>query len=186
MPCNRSVADSSVIRDKVFPLLILHWGKRKKLGECVMRPYPGCDLCVHYIYDQKQLFVGICKMCFSFPCVGVSGSLCHVTGGVLGIHWSSVITLGWHPLVVGKGDSTCWESCCLRPSCDAVWRLGGKCVLLRCTREWGCPITSLAQEHQESMGLLQLLSKVSETTSRMTSMILTLIYKIFEIFQIAY
>lgn len=90
----------------------------------------------------------------------MSGNLCRVTGGVLGMHWSNVLTLGWQPLVVGKGGATCWESCCVNPSCGAVWSLGGQCVLLRCTRSRGCAITSLPQPHQESLGLLQLLSKV--------------------------
>lgn len=94
------------------------------------------------------------------PGSGVSADLCRVTGGVLGIHWSSVISLGWHPLADGRGGATCWESCCLKPSCGAVWSLGGRCVLLGCSRTRGCPITSLPQPHQESLGLLQLLSKV--------------------------
>nr|XP_020453004.1 dyslexia-associated protein KIAA0319-like protein homolog [Monopterus albus]XP_020453005.1 dyslexia-associated protein KIAA0319-like protein homolog [Monopterus albus]XP_020453006.1 dyslexia-associated protein KIAA0319-like protein homolog [Monopterus albus]XP_020453007.1 dyslexia-associated protein KIAA0319-like protein homolog [Monopterus albus]XP_020453008.1 dyslexia-associated protein KIAA0319-like protein homolog [Monopterus albus]XP_020453009.1 dyslexia-associated protein KIAA0319-lik len=90
---------------------------------------------------------------------GVSADLCRVTGGVLGIHWSSVINLGWHPLAGGRGGATCWESCCLKPGCNAVWSLGGRCVLLSCSRKAGCPISSLPQPHQESLGLLQLLSK---------------------------
>lgn len=104
----------------------------------------------------------ICKNIFvSFsPCPGVSGNICRVTGGVLGIHWSSIITLGWHSLADGRAGATCWESCCLEPSCGAVWSLGGRCVLLRCTREQGCPVAYLPQPHQESLGLLQLLSKV--------------------------
>lgn len=93
-------------------------------------------------------------------CTGVSGSLCRVTGGVLGMHWSSVITLGWRPLVNGKGGATCWESCCLNPGCGAVWSLGGQCVLLGCAQDRGCSITLLPQPHQESLGLLQLLAKV--------------------------
>lgn len=83
-----------------------------------------------------------------------------MTGGVLGMHWSSVPTLGWRPLVTGKGGATCWEACCLNPGCGAVWSLGGRCVLLGCTRDGGCSITSLPQPHQESLGLLQVLSKV--------------------------
>lgn len=76
------------------------------------------------------------------------------------MHWTSVITLGWRPLVNGKGGATCWESCCLSPSCGAVWSLGGRCVLLRCAQGRGCSIAALPQPHQESLGLLQLLSKV--------------------------
>lgn len=91
---------------------------------------------------------------------GVSANLCRVTGGVLGIHWSSIIGLGWHPLADGRGGATCWESCCLKPNCNAVWSLGGRCVLLSCSRKRGCPISSLPQPHQESLGLFQLLSKV--------------------------
>ncbi|CAG5866061.1 unnamed protein product [Menidia menidia] len=95
------------------------------------------------------------------PPTGVSG-LCRVTGGVLGIHWSSTIGLGWYPLAAGRGGATCWESCCLEPSCQAVWSLGGHCVLLSCPRPaagGGCTISALPQPHQESLGLLQLLAK---------------------------
>ncbi|XP_023284859.1 dyslexia-associated protein KIAA0319-like protein homolog [Seriola lalandi dorsalis] len=100
------------------------------------------------------------------PTTGVSADLCRVTGGVLGIHWSSIISLGWHPLADGRGGATCWESCCLKPSCNAVWSLGGRCVLLSCSRKRGCPIASLPQPHQESLGLLQLLSKGPVTARR--------------------
>uniref|UniRef100_A0A3Q3GPP3 KIAA0319-like n=1 Tax=Kryptolebias marmoratus TaxID=37003 RepID=A0A3Q3GPP3_KRYMA len=88
-----------------------------------------------------------------------SAGLCRVTGGVLGIHWSSTVGLGWYPLASGRGGATCWESCCLKPSCGAAWSLGGRCVLLSCSRSGGCPIASLPQPHEESLGLLQLLSK---------------------------
>ncbi|KAK5854814.1 hypothetical protein PBY51_004973 [Eleginops maclovinus] len=97
---------------------------------------------------------------------GVSANLCRVTGGVLGIHWTSTISLGWESLAKGIGGATCWEFCCLNPSCTAVWSLGGQCVLLRCTRQQGCPITILPQPHQESLGLLQLLSKTPNITAR--------------------
>lgn len=90
---------------------------------------------------------------------GVSANVCRVTGGILGIHWSSTISMGWFPLADGRGGATCWESCCLEPSCNAVWSLGGRCVLLSCLLKGGCPITSLPQPHEESLGLLQLLSK---------------------------
>lgn len=105
---------------------------------------------------------GCPSLFFSSFCLppGVSANLCRVTGGVLGIHWSSVISLGWHPLADGRGGATCWESCCLKPNCNAVWSLGGRCVLLSCTRTGGCPISILPQPHQESLGLLQMLSKV--------------------------
>ncbi|XP_034560435.1 dyslexia-associated protein KIAA0319-like protein [Notolabrus celidotus] len=93
------------------------------------------------------------------PPTGVSANLCRVTGGLLGIHWSSVLTLGWYPLAMGKGGATCWETCCLQPNCNAVWSLGGRCVLLSCTLDSGCPISSLPQPHHESLGLLQLLAK---------------------------
>eukprot|EP00064_Thunnus_orientalis_P016744 superscaffoldBa00003388_g16815 len=93
------------------------------------------------------------------PSTGVSANLCRVTGGVLGIHWSSIISLGWHPLADGRAGATCWESCCLKPNCNAVWSLGGRCVLLSCSRTRGCLISSLPQPHQESLGLLQQLSK---------------------------
>uniref|UniRef100_UPI0037E966A0 dyslexia-associated protein KIAA0319-like protein n=1 Tax=Semicossyphus pulcher TaxID=241346 RepID=UPI0037E966A0 len=93
------------------------------------------------------------------PPTGVSANLCRVTGGVLGIHWGGVITLGWSPLATGRAGATCWESCCLDPNCNAVWSLGGRCVLLYCTRDRGCPIASLPQPHQESLGLFQMLAK---------------------------
>ncbi|XP_051520354.1 dyslexia-associated protein KIAA0319-like protein [Myxocyprinus asiaticus] len=96
---------------------------------------------------------------FLCPVTGVSSSICTVTGGVLGIHWSSVIGLGWQPLAVDRGGPRCWESCCLKPSCGAVWSLGGRCVLLACARSEGCSITSLPQPHIESLGLLQQLNK---------------------------
>lgn len=90
---------------------------------------------------------------------GVCAGLCHVTGGVLGIHWSSTLALGWFPLAYGKGGATCWESCCLTPRCSAVWSLGGRCQLLTCARRGGCAITHLPPPHQESLGLLQLISR---------------------------
>ncbi|XP_041868302.1 dyslexia-associated protein KIAA0319-like protein [Melanotaenia boesemani] len=93
------------------------------------------------------------------PPTGVAAGLCWVTGGVLGIHWSSTISLGWYPLGAGRGGATCWESCCLEPSCQAVWSLGGRCVLLSCSKKDGCPISFLPQPHEASLGLLQLLTK---------------------------
>ncbi|XP_056335716.1 dyslexia-associated protein KIAA0319-like protein [Danio aesculapii] len=97
---------------------------------------------------------------------GVSGSICSVTGGVLGIHWSSVIGLGWQPLAVDQGGPRCWESCCLEPSCGAVWSLGGRCVLLACSQRESCSISSLPQPHVESLGLLQLLNKSKRRKTR--------------------
>lgn len=90
---------------------------------------------------------------------GVCSGLCHVTGGVLGIHWSATLALGWFPLAYGKAGATCWESCCMCPRCSAVWSLGGRCQMLSCTRREGCAITHLPQPHQESLGLLQLISR---------------------------
>lgn len=90
---------------------------------------------------------------------GLCSGLCHVTGGVLGIHWSSTLALGWFPLANGKAGATCWESCCLSPRCSAVWSLGGRCQTLTCTRREGCAITHLPQPHQESLGLLQIISR---------------------------
>lgn len=100
-----------------------------------------------------------------FPSPGVSAEICRVTGGVLGIHWSSVVDLGWRPLAVGRNSASCWESCCLEPACSAVWSLGGRCVLLSCSNRGLCQVTSLPQPHIESLGLLQQLSK-STTTAR--------------------
>ncbi|GAA6233205.1 dyslexia-associated protein KIAA0319-like protein homolog, partial [Lates japonicus] len=100
------------------------------------------------------------------PTTGVSADLCRVTGGVLGIHWPSVISLGWSPLAEGRGGATCWEACCLKPNCNAVWSIGGRCVLLSCSRKRGCPISFLPQPYQESLGLLQLLSKGPITARR--------------------
>lgn len=99
--------------------------------------------------------------CLYFLCSvsGVSSSICTVTGGVLGIHWSSVIGLGWQALAVDQGGPRCWESCCLKPSCGAVWSLGGRCVLLSCAKTDGCSIMSLPQPNIESLGLLQQLNK---------------------------
>ncbi|XP_030202836.1 dyslexia-associated protein KIAA0319-like protein isoform X1 [Gadus morhua] len=93
------------------------------------------------------------------PPTEVSANLCRVTGGVLGMHWSSVLGLGWRPLARGNAGATCWQSCCLSPSCGAVWSLGGHCVQLSCSRDRGCAIVSLPQPHQESLGLLQMLDK---------------------------
>ncbi|XP_065147093.1 dyslexia-associated protein KIAA0319-like protein isoform X2 [Paramisgurnus dabryanus] len=90
---------------------------------------------------------------------GVSASICTVTGGVFGIHWSNVIGLGWQALAVDHGGPRCWESCCMKPSCGAVWSLGGRCVLLACIKTDGCSITSLPQPDEESVGLLQQLNK---------------------------
>ncbi|XP_024113947.1 dyslexia-associated protein KIAA0319-like protein [Oryzias melastigma] len=100
------------------------------------------------------------------PPPGVAADLCHVTGGILGIHWSSTITLGWYPRAIGLGGATCWERCCLDPSCGAVWSLGGRCVLLSCSRKDGCPISFLPQPHEESLGLLQLVTKGVVTKKR--------------------
>ncbi|XP_072304393.1 dyslexia-associated protein KIAA0319-like protein [Eucyclogobius newberryi] len=100
------------------------------------------------------------------PPTGGAASLCRVTGGILGIHWSSILSLGWAPLADGRGGATCWESCCLSPRCSAVWSLGGRCVLLSCTRSSGCAIRFLPQPDQESLGLLQLLSKGPVTLRR--------------------
>ncbi|XP_041931959.1 dyslexia-associated protein KIAA0319-like protein isoform X2 [Alosa sapidissima] len=102
------------------------------------------------------LLLTLISLCSLVP---ASAGLCRVTGGVLGIHWSSVVGLGWRPLAVGHGGPQCWESCCLEPACNAVWTLGGRCVLLSCSHRGGCSITSLPQPHQESLGLLQQLSK---------------------------
>ncbi|KAK7138600.1 hypothetical protein R3I93_015898 [Phoxinus phoxinus] len=102
-------------------------------------------------------FPSLYLSCLYFFCSvsGASGSMCTVTGGVLGIHWSSVIGLGWQPLAVDNLGARCWESCCMKPSCGAVWSLGGRCVLLSCTRAKGCAIRSLPQPYVESLGLLQ-------------------------------
>ncbi|XP_036001585.1 dyslexia-associated protein KIAA0319-like protein isoform X2 [Fundulus heteroclitus] len=100
------------------------------------------------------------------PPTGVSADLCRVSGGVLGVHWSSTLSLGWTPLASGRGGATCWEWCCLEPRCGAVWSIGGRCVLLGCSREDGCIISSLPPPHEESLGLLQLLSKGPVTARR--------------------
>lgn len=84
----------------------------------------------------------------------------------MGIHWSSVIGLGWRPLASGRAGATCWESCCLKPTCGAVWSLGGRCVLLSCSQVRGCTISSLPQPYLESLGLLQQLSKSTSSSSR--------------------
>lgn len=109
------------------------------------------------LYQLLLLSLG-CLFCLCPP-AGVGASLCRVSGGVLGISCGGVIGLGWRPLAVDRGGANCWESCCLEPSCSAVWSLGGYCVLLRCSLPSGCSITSLPQPHVQSLGLLQLLSK---------------------------
>lgn len=97
---------------------------------------------------------------------GVGASMCRVSGGVLGIPCSSVIGLGWQPLAVDEGGTQCWESCCLEPSCSAVWSLGGYCVLLKCARPNGCEISSLPLTHINSLGILQLLDKNKSKKAR--------------------
>ncbi|XP_010898582.2 dyslexia-associated protein KIAA0319-like protein homolog isoform X1 [Esox lucius] len=108
-------------------------------------------------FPHHLLFLGF--SCCLFLSTGVSPEICRVTGGVLGIHWSSVVGLGWRPLASGRGGPRCWESCCLEPACSAVWSLGGHCVLLSCSNSGGCQVTLLPQPHIESLGLLQQLSK---------------------------
>ncbi|XP_016352424.1 dyslexia-associated protein KIAA0319-like protein isoform X3 [Sinocyclocheilus anshuiensis] len=114
------------------------------------------------------LFTSLYLGCLCFLCSvsGVSASICTVTGGVLGIHWSSVIGLGWQPLAVDGGGPRCWEFCCMNPSCGAVWSLGGHCVLLACARKEGCSITWLPQPHRKSLGLLQQLNKSMRRKTR--------------------
>uniref|UniRef100_A0A674DXU0 KIAA0319 like n=1 Tax=Salmo trutta TaxID=8032 RepID=A0A674DXU0_SALTR len=66
----------------------------------------------------------------------------------------------------GRGSASCWESCCLEPACNAIWSLGGHCVLLNCSNRGVCDVTSLPQPHIESLGLLQLFSKGTTTARR--------------------
>ncbi|XP_046690535.1 dyslexia-associated protein KIAA0319-like protein isoform X2 [Silurus meridionalis] len=108
--------------------------------------------------SQHFLLALGCLFCLCPP-AGVVASMCRVSGGVLGIPCSSVIGLGWQPLAVDQGGTRCWESCCLEPSCSAVWSLGGYCVLLKCARPNGCEISSLPLAHINSLGILQLLDK---------------------------
>lgn len=112
------------------------------------------------------LFKWIYFFCFSVPLSGVVASMCRVSGGVLGIPCSSVIGLGWQPLAVDQGGTQCWESCCLEPSCSAVWSLGGYCVLLKCARPSGCEISALPLTHINSLGILQLLDKSKSKKAR--------------------
>ncbi|XP_038821954.1 dyslexia-associated protein KIAA0319-like protein isoform X1 [Salvelinus namaycush] len=112
------------------------------------------------------LFLSLSFLCRLVAPTGVSAEICRVTGGVLGIHWSSVVDLGWRPLAVGRGSASCWESCCVEPACSAVWSLGGHCVLLNCSNRGVCEVTSLPQPHVESLGLLQLFSKGTTTAWR--------------------
>lgn len=92
--------------------------------------------------------------------------MCRVSGGMLGIPCSSVIGLGWQPLAVDQGGTQCWESCCLMPSCGAVWSVGGYCVLLKCARPSGCEISALPPNHINSLGILQLLDKSKSKKAR--------------------
>lgn len=103
---------------------------------------------------------------FSVSLLGVVAGMCRVSGGVLGIPCSSVIGLGWQPLAVDESGTQCWESCCLEPSCSAVWSLGGYCVLLKCVRPNGCEISSLPVTHINSLGILQLLDKSKSKKGR--------------------
>ncbi|XP_053469010.1 dyslexia-associated protein KIAA0319-like protein isoform X2 [Ictalurus furcatus] len=116
---------------------------------------------------SSQLFLMAlgCLFCLSPP-AGVVASMCRVSGGVLGIPCSSVIGLGWQPLAVDEGGTQCWESCCLEPSCSAVWSLGGYCVLLKCARPNGCEISALPLTHINSLGILQLLDKSKSKKGR--------------------
>ncbi|XP_030644746.1 dyslexia-associated protein KIAA0319-like protein [Chanos chanos] len=125
--------------------------------------YTGRNVFSRSLFTQPCRFFLLslgCLLCVFSPS-GVTAGMCRVTGGVFGIHWSSVVGLGWRALAVGRGGPQCWESCCLEPSCSAVWSLGGRCVLLGCTRTRGCMIVSLPQPHQESLGLLQQIRKNS-------------------------
>ncbi|XP_017309894.1 dyslexia-associated protein KIAA0319-like protein isoform X2 [Ictalurus punctatus] len=116
---------------------------------------------------SSQLFLMAlgCLFCLCPP-AGVVASMCRVSGGVLGIPCSSVIGLGWQPLAVDEGGTQCWESCCLEPSCSAVWSLGGYCVLLKCARPNGCEISALPLTHINSLGILQLLDKSKSKKGR--------------------
>uniref|UniRef100_A0A8C9T8A4 KIAA0319 like n=1 Tax=Scleropages formosus TaxID=113540 RepID=A0A8C9T8A4_SCLFO len=87
------------------------------------------------------------------PSAEVNAGLCRVSGGVLGIHWSSVIGLGWRPLADGRSSTQCWEACCLDPACSAVWSLGRRCVLLSCSDPRGCSVTALPESDLPSQGL---------------------------------
>ncbi|KAG7457974.1 hypothetical protein MATL_G00232870 [Megalops atlanticus] len=117
-----------------------------------------------------QLLLSLYCLCCLSPPSGVSAELCRVSGGVLGIHWSSVIGLGWRPLAMGRGSAECWETCCLEPACSAVWSLGGRCVLLGCYRTDGCAITSLPHPHVQALGLLQHISKGTPARRRIRRM----------------
>ncbi|XP_027031335.2 dyslexia-associated protein KIAA0319-like protein isoform X1 [Tachysurus fulvidraco] len=117
-----------------------------------------CGLSCWTRSSQHFLLALGCLLCLCPP-AGVVAGMCRVSGGVLGIPCSSVIGLGWQPLAVDQGGTHCWESCCLEPSCSAVWSLGGYCVLLKCVRANGCEISSLPQPHINSLGILQLLDK---------------------------
>ncbi|KAM3858135.1 dyslexia-associated protein KIAA0319-like protein [Diretmus argenteus] len=118
-------------------------------------------------WRSLPLFIlSLVYFCCLVPPTGVSADVCRVTGGVLGIHWSRVIGLGWRSLADGRAGATCWEACCLKPNCDAVYSLGGRCVLLTCTRKTDCSIAFLPQPDQESLGLLQMLSKGPITARR--------------------
>ncbi|XP_048850483.1 dyslexia-associated protein KIAA0319-like protein [Brienomyrus brachyistius] len=106
-----------------------------------------------------------CALCL-LPPTEVSAGLCRVSGGVLGIHWSSVIGLGWRPLAVGRGSARCWELCCLDPACGAVWTMHGHCVQLSCANPGGCTVTAFARSDTPSQGLLQQVEKGSSGRRR--------------------
>ncbi|XP_064203308.1 dyslexia-associated protein KIAA0319-like protein [Anguilla rostrata] len=114
-----------------------------------------------------QLVLSLICLCCLVPPTGVSAGVCRVTGGVLGIHWSSVIGLGWRPLAVEKASETCWEACCLQPACGAVWSYAGCCVLLGCSRPRHCAITALPHPHVQALGLLQHVPKGAPPKARL-------------------
>uniref|UniRef100_A0A8C9T6A7 KIAA0319 like n=1 Tax=Scleropages formosus TaxID=113540 RepID=A0A8C9T6A7_SCLFO len=114
-----------------------------------------------FVFDIIAVLCVCVWVCFSVSSVAggavdfVNAGLCRVSGGVLGIHWSSVIGLGWRPLADGRSSTQCWEACCLDPACSAVWSLGRRCVLLSCSDPRGCSVTALPESDLPSQGLLQ-------------------------------
>ncbi|XP_062869420.1 dyslexia-associated protein KIAA0319-like protein isoform X2 [Trichomycterus rosablanca] len=131
---------------------------------CAIACTNSCSLLLWTRSSQRFLLALSCLFCLCPS--GVVAGLCRVTGGVLGIPRSSVIGLGWQPLAMDQGGAHCWQSCCLEPTCGAVWSLGGQCVLLSCSRADGCDISVLPLSNVMSVGLLQLLSKNTLKKSR--------------------
>ncbi|MCI4392095.1 hypothetical protein PGIGA_G00142050 [Pangasianodon gigas] len=174
LECNAAVVPQGAGVDASSPLTLflppssnfcLPFGESVKMLHAIERTH-SCGVPQWTRSSQLFLLVLGCLFCLCPPAGVVAASMCRVSGGVLGIPCSSVIGLGWQPLAVDEGGTQCWESCCLEPSCSAVWSLGGYCVLLKCVRPNGCEISALPLTNINSLGILQLLDKSKSKKAR--------------------